>query len=206
LIGPSGPGAPTGSGRWFCGVKLKVLINVGWAQPRLNGFARRTNHSDVTQSRNAAKSKKRNLIRTAFRVNSWKDRIDYEQPLDLSWGAKPRESVMARPNFIELPTRDLAASQVFFDSIFGMKMTQFGPTYACTMTGDVDIGLQAEKSEASEAPLPVIEVADLEATLRAVTAAGAEITKAIFSFPGGRRFQFRDPSGNELAAMQPDSA
>ena len=57
-----------------------------------------------------------------------------------------------------------------------------------------------------EAPLPVIEVADLEATLIAVTAAGAEITKAIFSFPGGRRFQFRDPSGNELAAMQPDSA
>ena len=113
---------------------------------------------------------------------------------------------MARPNFIELPTRDLAASQVFFDSIFGMKMTRFGPTYACTMTGDVDIGLQADKSEASGAPLPVIEVADLEATLSAVTAAGAEITKAIFSFSGGRRFQFRDPSGNELAAMQPDSA
>ena len=113
---------------------------------------------------------------------------------------------MARPNFIELPTRDLAASQAFFDSIFGMKMTQFGPTYACTMTGDVDIGLQADKSEASEAPLPVIEVADLEATLSAVTAAGGLITKAIFSFPGGRRFQFRDPSGNELAAMQADTA
>jgi predicted enzyme related to lactoylglutathione lyase len=112
---------------------------------------------------------------------------------------------MARPNFIELPTRDLAVSQVFFDSIFGMKMTQFGPTYACTMTGDVDIGLQAKKSEATAAPLPAIEVADLDATLSAVTAAGAEITKAIFSFPGGRRFQFRDPSGNELAAWQPDS-
>ena len=111
---------------------------------------------------------------------------------------------MARPNFIELPTRDLAASQVFFEQVFGMKMTGFGPTYACTMTGDVDIGLQADHSEATKAPLPVIEVKDLEATLAAVTAAGAPITKPIFSFPGGRRLHFRDPAGNELAAMQAD--
>ena len=48
---------------------------------------------------------------------------------------------MARPNFIELPTRDLAASQTFFETVFGMTMTGFGPTYACTLTGDVDIGL-----------------------------------------------------------------
>ena len=85
-------------------------------------------------------------------------------------------------------------------------MTGFGPTYACTMTGDVDIGLQADTSEATSAPLPVIEVHDLEATLAAVTAAGAQVTRPIFSFPGGRRFQFRDPSGNELAAMQVDPA
>ena len=113
---------------------------------------------------------------------------------------------MARPNFIELPTHDLAASQVFFERIFAMKMTEFGPTYACTMTRDVDIGLQADQAEASKAPLPVIEVNDLEATLSAVVAAGVAVTKPIFSFPGGRRFQFRDPSGNELAAMQADPA
>ena len=111
---------------------------------------------------------------------------------------------MARPNFIELPTRDLAASQVFFEHIFGMKMTGFGPTYACTLTGDVDIGLQADQAEATKAPLPVIDVKDLEATLAAVASAGAPITKPIFSFPGGRRFHFRDPGGNELAAMQAD--
>ncbi len=111
---------------------------------------------------------------------------------------------MARPNFIELPTRDLAASQRFFEQVFGMKMTAFGPTYACTMTGDVDLGLQADRTEATKAPLPVIEVQDLEATLAAVTAAGAAVTKPIFSFPGGRRFHFLDPSGNELAAMQVD--
>ena len=111
---------------------------------------------------------------------------------------------MARPNFIELPTRDLAASQGFFETVFGMKMTGFGPTYACTLSGDVDLGLQADPAEATKAPLPVIEVEDLEATLAAVTAAGAAVTKPIFSFPGGRRFHFLDPSGNELAAMQAD--
>jgi uncharacterized protein len=84
-------------------------------------------------------------------------------------------------------------------------MSSFGPTYACTLTGDVDIGLQADQVEASKAPLPVIEVKDLVETLAAITAAGAAVTKPIFSFPGGRRFQFLDPSGNELAAMQSDS-
>ncbi len=113
---------------------------------------------------------------------------------------------MARPNFIELPTRDLAASQGFFEQVFGMKMTGFGPTYACTMTGDVDLGLQADRNDATKAPLLVIEVKDLEATLTAITAAGAAVTKPIFSFPGGRRFHFLDPSGNELAAMQVDPA
>ena len=112
---------------------------------------------------------------------------------------------MARPNIIELPARDLAESQTFFETVFGMAMTGFGPTYACTLTGEVDIGLQADQQEATKAPLPVIEVKDLEATLAAVTATGAPVTKPIFSFPGGRRFHFLDPSGNELAAMQVDA-
>ena len=112
---------------------------------------------------------------------------------------------MARPNFIELPARDLAASRAFFETAFGMTMTGFGPTYACTLTGDVDIGLQADQREATKAPLPVIEVKDLEATLAAVTAAGAPVTRPIFGFPGGRRFHFLDPGGNELAAMQADA-
>lgn len=111
---------------------------------------------------------------------------------------------MARPNFIELPARNLAASRAFFETAFGMTMTAFGPTYACTLTGDVDIGLQADQQEATKAPLPVIEVKDLEETLAAVISAGAPVTKPIFSFPGGRRFHFLDPSGNELSAMQVD--
>ena len=112
---------------------------------------------------------------------------------------------MARPNFIELPARDLAASRTFFEAVFGMTMTEFGPTYACTLTGDVDIGLQADQQEATKAPLPVFEVKDLKATLAAVTATGASVTKPIFTFPGGQRFHFLDPCGNELAAMQVDT-
>jgi uncharacterized protein len=114
------------------------------------------------------------------------------------------EATVARPNFIELPAHDLAASQAFFEAVFGMKMTAFGPTYACTLTGDVDIGLQADQEEATEAQLLVFSVKDLDATLAAVTASGAPVSKPIFSFPGGRRFHFRDPGGNELAAMQVD--
>ena len=111
---------------------------------------------------------------------------------------------MARPNFIELPASDIVAAKAFYTRVFGWDLTKFGPTYACTMTGDVDIGLQGDPAEATSAPLPVIAVDDLEAALAAVTAAGASIVRPIFAFPGGRRFQFRDPHGNELAVMQAD--
>jgi predicted enzyme related to lactoylglutathione lyase len=111
---------------------------------------------------------------------------------------------MARPNFIELPARDYEKSKTFYQRVFAWTLTEFGPSYACTMTGDVDIGLQGDAAEASAAPLPVICVDDLEAALAAVTAAGGTIVKPVFSFPGGRRFQFLDPSGNELAVMAPE--
>ena len=81
-------------------------------------------------------------------------------------------------------------------------MTDFGPNYACTLTGDVDLGLQADAGESTRAPLPVIQVEALEPTLALVERAGGIVTKPIFAFPGGRRFHFRDPGGNELAAMQ----
>jgi len=106
-----------------------------------------------------------------------------------------------RPNFIELPARDIERSKAFYRSVFAWEMTDFGPTYACTMTGDVDVGLQADATEASRSPLPVICVQNLESAFAAVVAAGGRIVKPIFEFPGGRRFQFLDPSGNELAVM-----
>jgi predicted enzyme related to lactoylglutathione lyase len=111
---------------------------------------------------------------------------------------------MARTSFIELPAADIGAAKRFYGNAFGWDLTDFGPSYACTMTGDVDVGLQGDMVEATRAPLPVIAVDDLEAALVAVTAAGGRIVKPIFGFPGGRRFHFTDPNGNELAALQAD--
>ena len=98
----------------------------------------------------------------------------------------------------------MKAAQAFYGAAFGWEMTGFGPTYACTLTGDVDVGLQADPAERAHAPLIVIQVEDLEQALAAVERAGGTISKPIFSFPGGRRFHFRDPDGNELAAHKPD--
>jgi len=109
---------------------------------------------------------------------------------------------MARLNYVELPVGDVAAARDFYERAFGWSLTAFGPTYAATLTGDTDIGLQGDPAEATKAPLPVIDVPDLEAALAAVEAAGGRVVKPIFAFPGGRRFHFLDPSGNELAAVQ----
>jgi uncharacterized protein len=111
---------------------------------------------------------------------------------------------MARLNYVELPVGDVAAAKAFYEAVFGWSLTEFAPTYAATVTGDTDIGLQGDPSEATGAPLPVIEVDDLEAALAAVTRAGAEIVRPIFAFPGGRRFQFLDPGGNEVACVKGD--
>lgn len=111
---------------------------------------------------------------------------------------------MARPNYIELPAADLAASKAFYTRAFGWTLAEFGPSYAATTTGDVDVGLQGDAGEAPAAPLPVIQVDDLDAALVAVTGAGGNIVRPTFAFPGGRRFHFRDPHGNELAVMQAD--
>jgi catechol 2,3-dioxygenase-like lactoylglutathione lyase family enzyme len=74
---------------------------------------------------------------------------------------------MARLNYVELPVRDVATAKAFYERAFGWDMTEFGPTYAATLTGDTDIGLQGDASEATRhdrppdlrlprgAPLPV---------------------------------------------------
>ena len=111
---------------------------------------------------------------------------------------------MPRLNYVELPVREIASAKSFYERAFGWSLTDFGPTYAATLSGDTDIGLQADSAEATRAPRPVIDVENLEAALAAVEAAGGRIVKPIFAFPGGRRFHFLDPSDNELAAVQAD--
>ena len=110
--------------------------------------------------------------------------------------------MMSRICFVELPASELASARSFYTDAFGLAFTNFGPSYSCMMTGDVDIGLQADASEATSSPLAVIAVDNLELALEAVSKAGGIITKPAFAFPGGQRFHFRDPSGNELAALE----
>lgn len=110
----------------------------------------------------------------------------------------------ARLNYLELPVANTAKSKAFYGAALGFDFTDFGPTYAATMTGDTDIGFQADAGAKTAAALPVIEVENLEAALAAVKKAGGKITQDIFAFPGGRRFHFRDPDGHKIGVVTPD--
>ena len=106
----------------------------------------------------------------------------------------------ARIDYVELPSATAhELTRAFYAKAFDWEFTDYGPTYSATTNGTTDVGLQGDPSDALSAPLPVIRVGDLEAAFDAVTKAGGTIAKPIFSFPGGRRFHFIDPSGSELA-------
>lgn len=104
-----------------------------------------------------------------------------------------------RIDYVELPVKDAASSRDFFARAFGWNFTDFAPTYSATTDGDVDIGLQSDSGDQADAPLAIVRSVDLDASLDSVKRAGGEITRDIFAFPGGRRFHFREPGGNELA-------
>jgi predicted enzyme related to lactoylglutathione lyase len=106
----------------------------------------------------------------------------------------------ARIDYVELPSATAhELTRAFYSKAFGWDFTDYGPTYSATSNGVTDLGLQGDPADALSAPLPVVKVDDLEAAFDLVSKAGGVIAKAIFSFPGGRRFQFIDPSGSELA-------
>lgn len=110
---------------------------------------------------------------------------------------------VARIDYIELPSSTAhELMRAFYSRAFGWSFTDFGPDYSATTTSDVDLGLQGDPADAISAPLPVVRVEDLDATFDAVMKAGGVIARPIFAFPGGRRFHFIDPSGNELAVWQ----
>ncbi len=100
-------------------------------------------------------------------------------------------------DYIELPGGDLPASKAFYGAAFGWTFTDYGPEYAAFDEG-MDGGFDAQ-ADSVRTPLPILFARDLEAMLAKVEAAGGVIVKPIFAFPGGRRFHFRDPAGNELA-------
>ena len=102
---------------------------------------------------------------------------------------------MGRLNYVELSVADVAPVKAFYEQAFGWKLIDYGPGYAGGDASGAELGLHGE---GPKAPIPGIAVDDLEAALERVSGLGAEIVVPIFAFPGGRRFHFRDPGGNEL--------
>jgi uncharacterized protein len=103
-------------------------------------------------------------------------------------------------DYVELTVTDLAEAQRFYAEAFGWEFTDYGPQYAGIRGAAGEVGglrLDIEPPTAG-GPLVLIFSADLDRTVAAVEAAGGRVTEGPYAFPGGRRFHFRDPSGNGL--------
>ncbi len=105
-------------------------------------------------------------------------------------------------NYLELPARDFDAIQGFYEGTFAWSFTDYGPEYRAFNDGFIDGGFyksEASSSTSNGAALIVLYADDLEVTRDKIAQNNGIICKDIFNFPGGRRFHFQDPHGNELA-------
>ncbi|MDP9799627.1 putative enzyme related to lactoylglutathione lyase [Catenuloplanes nepalensis] len=107
-------------------------------------------------------------------------------------------------DYVELTVTDLEAAKRFYGAAFGWRFNDYGPAYAGIRGPHDDApeagGLSATGEVRPGGPLVLLYSADLDATVDAVRAAGGRIVQGPYAFPGGRRFHFTDPSGNELGA------
>ncbi|MGB0906018.1 MAG: VOC family protein [Maricaulaceae bacterium] len=105
-------------------------------------------------------------------------------------------------NYIELPATDVAAMKAFYTKVFGWSYEDYGPSYAAIIGAGVDGGFDGNagaRKPSDQGALVVLYSDDIAASEQAVIAAGGRVSVPIFDFPGGKRFHFVDPSGNELA-------
>jgi uncharacterized protein len=104
-------------------------------------------------------------------------------------------------DYIEIPVVDVAAAKQFYGSAFGWTFTDYGPDYAGILdpsrAAEVG-GLAKTDSVRPGGPLVLLFSDDLDASVKAVVESGGSIVSGPYEFPGGRRFEFSDPSGNEL--------
>lgn len=104
-------------------------------------------------------------------------------------------------DYVEITVSDLPAARAFYEQAFGWSFNDYGPAYAGirTPSGDGELGgLSATGEPQPGGPLVLLFSDDLDATVAAVESAGGAVTAAPYEFPGGRRFEFSDPSGNVL--------
>ena len=107
-------------------------------------------------------------------------------------------------DYVEFTVTDLTEAKRFYSSAFGWTFNDYGPEYAGIRGHDGEVGgLHQTTGLRSGGPLVILYSENLEASLTAVQAAGGKIVQPPFAFPGGRRFHFTDPSGNELAVWSP---
>ncbi len=105
-------------------------------------------------------------------------------------------------NYVEFPAKDIAGTKAFFESVFAWSFTDYGPEYTAFTQQGLDGGFfksDLTSTTANGAALLVLLTNDLKDAQLRVESAGGTITKEIFSFPGGSRFHFIEPSGNEFA-------
>ncbi len=104
-------------------------------------------------------------------------------------------------DYVEFTSPRLEETQQFMGDVFGWTFEDYGPDYKDIQGAGTGGGIERG---ALRAPLPVVRTDDLDAMLTRVKETGAEITQEIFEFPGGRRFQFREPGGTEMAVWTTD--
>lgn len=105
-------------------------------------------------------------------------------------------------NYLELPASDLNAIQAFYEAVFDWSFTSYGDEYIAFNDGVMDGGFYRTDRRAeyeNGSVLVVLYAGKLEEVLQEIVENGGTIVREIFSFPGGRRFHFADPNGNELA-------
>ena len=105
-------------------------------------------------------------------------------------------------NYVEFPAKNLQATKDFFAQVFGWSFEDYGLEYTAFSNQGLDGGFfksVLESSTSNGAALIVFYSQNLEATQTKIEQAGGVIIKPPFSFPGGRRFHFAEPSGNEFA-------
>ncbi len=102
-------------------------------------------------------------------------------------------------SYIELTAHDLESTKDFYKTIFGWKFTDYGTEYTSFSESGVHGGFKITDDKIVNGILVVLYHEDLSAIKEKIVAAGGKISVDIFTFPGGSRFHFMDPSGNELA-------
>jgi predicted enzyme related to lactoylglutathione lyase len=102
-------------------------------------------------------------------------------------------------NYVEFKAKDLEEIKLFYTQVFGWVFTDYGPGYVAFAESGIAGGFEKTDQEIVNGALVVIHHNALEEAREAVLQAKGKITVDIFTFPGGRRFQFLDPSGNELS-------